>query len=162
MHHVLGMAKSNLDLSGAKGPKLELDLLRLAYAAKALSERGATCSCYLCVMNEPVAKRVAAWKRRYDAEKLVEVIVVPSGAVDAFRLLAEKRSNVQGMLNGTQGIAVEGKSEARYGRDAGEDYLHETIRKRHPGVRTVSDKVLLPLSVQWDFYGQTGDDGRTR
>ena len=34
MKHILGMVKRNLDMKGAKGPKLELDFLRLVYAVK--------------------------------------------------------------------------------------------------------------------------------
>ena len=37
MKHILGMAKSNLDLSGAKASKLELDYLRIVH------QKGSVC-----------------------------------------------------------------------------------------------------------------------
>ena len=39
MKHILGMAKSNLNLRGAKAQKLELDYLRLIYAVKGIREK---------------------------------------------------------------------------------------------------------------------------
>lgn len=61
MKHVLGMAKSHLDLKGAKGPKLELDFLRLVYAVKELRARGDQANGYLLVMEEDIASRVKSW-----------------------------------------------------------------------------------------------------
>ena len=44
MKHVLGMAKSHLNLNGAKREKLELDYLRLAYAVKDLESARKGCA----------------------------------------------------------------------------------------------------------------------
>ena len=65
MKHVLGMAKSALDLRGAKGPKLELDYLRLLYAVKELRKRGDNAQGYLIVLTEPIHERTRQWENKY-------------------------------------------------------------------------------------------------
>ena len=54
MKHILGMAKSHLDLRGAKAPKLELDYLHLIYAVKEIREKGESAQGYLVVMTEEI------------------------------------------------------------------------------------------------------------
>ena len=48
---ILGMAKSHLDLEGAKGPKLELDFLKIAYALAWLNVIGESGKGYLLVLT---------------------------------------------------------------------------------------------------------------
>lgn len=151
--HVLGMSKSNLDLKGAKGPKLELDYLRLVYAAKELQRLGEGSATYLCVMTSEIEQRISVWARKYDAQGVVTVVVPPSDAIDRNRLSEEKRNNIDGMIEGTMGASSGGKSDASYGRDAGEEYLRLTILSEHPGLVESQDKREFPFNVNWDFYG---------
>ena len=151
--HVLGMSKSNLDLKGAKGPKLELDYLRLVYAAKEFKKRGEHSVQYLCVMTAEISQRISVWAKKYEAEGIVKVIVPPSGAIDRNRLSEEKRNNMDGMIEGTVGTSSGGKSDASYGRDAGEDYLRLIVLSEHAGLVECQEKRDFPFKVNWDFYG---------
>ena len=76
MRQIIGMAKSNLDLRGAKGPKLELDFLRLVYAVKEAKRENQETKAYLLVMTEKIKNRVNEWAKKYNAEGLVETIVL--------------------------------------------------------------------------------------
>jgi len=66
--HVFGMAKSHLDLKGAKGPKLELDFLRLVYVIKDFRSKGKQATGYMAVLTDQIAQRVNGWAHKYDAK----------------------------------------------------------------------------------------------
>jgi|WetSurSiteA1Bulk_404760.scaffolds.fasta_scaffold46472_1 hypothetical protein len=153
MRHVLGMAKSHLDLKGAKGPKLELDFLRLVYSVMRLRQKGDSALGYLIVMTATIADTVSGWASKYDSAECVIVNVASLSAEQMQRLSAEKQGNVEGMVRGTLGNAVEGKSDAPYGKSLAEEALRECIRQREPDAREVMNKLLFPFGIRWDYYG---------
>jgi hypothetical protein len=155
MKHVLGMAKSNLDLKGAKGPKLELDLLRLVYAVKELRQRGDQAKGYLLVMTEDIAKRTESWIQKYQAGDTVVVAVAKLSPDSQEALEIEKKNNVTGMLAGSLGNTVGSRSDAALGKRLGERALRSRIMGDEPEIQEITDKSAFPLGIHWDFYGQS-------
>jgi len=153
MRHILGMAKSNLDASGAKGPKLEFDFLRLAYTVQALRRRGDDAQGYLLVLAPLLVSRIEVWVRKYETRDDVRCLCHALAPEEAARLALEKQANVAGMLAGAQGSTVEGRSSATVGQALGEAALHALVRDTEPGLVLVTDRARQPLGVQWDLYG---------
>ena len=153
--HILGMAKSHLDLEGAKGPKLELDFLKIAYALVRLNANGEHGKGYLLVLTEAIGKRANAWTEKYATGNSIEVIVGNLTVRELDALREEKTKNKQGMILGVEGREIEGKSNANVGQKIGETKLREEIQKRHPDVSRIDDPRKYPLRINWDFYGKT-------
>lgn len=65
--HLFGMAKSSIDLKGAKGPKLEGDFLRLLLAVTRCRERGEGAMGYLAIPTRECEKRILTWIEKYEA-----------------------------------------------------------------------------------------------
>lgn len=161
MKHVLGMAKSHLDLRGAKGPKLELDLLRLVYAVKELRSREREeAQGYLLVMTRRIAERAKSWMKRYEAGDAVVVVAAGLSQGDLAALRAEKNRNVAGMVAGTLGEVVGDQSDAAFGKRLGEEELRNLIRSKESGANEITDESQFPFGVRWDFYGQSGLSGK--
>jgi len=131
--HVLGMAKSNLDLKGAKGSKLELDFLRLVYTVKELRARGDRAKGYLIVMEKGIATRVDSWIEKYQAGDTVVIEVAELSSDEREALKAEKKSNVAGMIAGSLGSTVGDQSNAELGKQVGEAALRSLVMSREPG-----------------------------
>lgn len=152
--HVLGMAKSHTNLNKAGQRKsLELDFFRLAYCVMRLRQRGESAIGYLCVMTSRIAKSTRSWIDKYGTGDTVTVIVASPSTEQMLRLAAEKEDNVQGMVDGTIGKSVDGRSDASCGKSLGEEALRDFIQQRYSGVQEVTDKSLFPCGIQWDFYG---------
>lgn len=154
MKHILGMAKRNLDLDGAKGPKLELDYLRLVYAVNELRRRGEDAKGYLLVMTENIANRVATWQEKYQATDAVMVKVAPLTGEQRSALKAEVQANTAGMIAGTLGEDVAGKSNATVGGNFGEELLKQVIEVNEPGVLRNMNEREYPFKIRWDYYGK--------
>ncbi|MFC1869821.1 hypothetical protein ACFLYE_00950 [Chloroflexota bacterium] len=153
MKYILGMAKSHLDLRGAKGPKLELDYLRLVYAIKEMRKEGYSAQGYLVVMTEEILNRVRQWEYKYRGTEFVKVMIVSLTARMRRTLENDKKRNVAGMVAGTTGGKAGGRSNADTSRDIGEAALTEVILRQEPDVQRVRDESKFPLSIRWDFYG---------
>jgi hypothetical protein len=153
--HILGMAKSHMDLKGAKGPKLELDFLKIAYALAHLNAIGESGKGYLLVLTQAIGKRANAWTKKYGTGDSIEILVGNLTVRELDALREEKRKNREGMISGSQGNEVEGKSNADAGGEIGETKLREEIQKRHPHVSRIDDPRKYPLGIDWDFYGKT-------
>lgn len=154
MKYILGMAKRSLDLTGAKGPKLELDYLRLVYAVNELRRTGADAKGYLLVMTDNIAKRVAIWQEKYQAGDAVMVIVAKPTYKQLSALKAEVLANTAGMIAGTLGEDVSGKSNATVGGQFGEEQLRYFIEENEPGVLRNMSELEYPFQIRWDFYGK--------
>lgn len=155
--HVIGMTKSSTDLIGAKNPKLELDFLRLVYVVKELRSEGLSAKGCLVVMSSAIAGRVEGWGDKYKAGDAVEVVVASLSTEEMERLYAEKKRNVEGMIDGTQGGEVAGRSDANDGKKIGEEALRKQIQFNEPDIVEMTDKATFPFSIDWDYYG-TSDD----
>ena len=153
MKHVLGMAKSFLDLKGAKSQKLELDYLRLVYAVKDLRKGGEDAQGYLVVFTSQILERVKQWESKYQGKGCVEIIDVSLRRCVKSRLKQEKESNLAGMAAAVTGGEAGGRSNANFGRDTGESNLRKILLGLEPRVKEVKDENRFPCCIRWDFYG---------
>lgn len=156
MKHILGIAKSHLDLKGAKAPKLELDYLRLIYAVKEIRKQGDSAQGYLVVMTDGILTRVRQWEYKYQGNACVKVLSVSLPSRVRCTLESEKTRNLAGMVAGATGGKASGRSSADTGRNIGEAALIEVILGLEPSVRRVRDENRFPLGIRWDFYGVVG------
>lgn len=147
------MAKRHLDLRGAKGPKLELDLLRLIYAVKDLRSQGDDALAYLLVLSPKIASTARAWSAKYAALDAVEVLVGQLSDQERLTIVSEIRRNTAGMIAGAQGQLVAGASDSTAGASLAEAKLLAEIRRRNPSVAQVLESARYPFGIRWDFYG---------
>ena len=152
---VLGMAKSNLDLKGAKGPKLELDFLRLAYAKQHLQGDGREVRAFLVVAARKIKDLTDQWAAKYKAMGDVEVVVLECSAEEEAELIAEKKRNTEAMVSGTLGRESNGGSDAAHGKELGERFLRQLVCSKFAGIREISDEKFFPFGIRWDFFGET-------
>lgn len=149
--HILGMAKSSLNLNGAKRNKLELDFLRLAYAVRDLREAGEEAVGYLMVLTPSIAKTARGWIDQYGTGESVVVLCEAISGPEFDELLREKANNALGLLKEQRfEDAEQSLSLANNGRELGERALLRAIEVRHPGATATTS---FPHGIQWDFYG---------
>ncbi len=153
MKHILGMAKSFLDLKGARSPKLELDYLRLVYAVKDLRQSGDGAQGYLVVLTPEILECVKRWENKYQGKNCVTVIDISLPGPIKNRLKLEKDNNKAGMIDGATGGKARGRSNANIGRQTGEYALRDRILESEPTVKQTNDENEFPCCVRWDFYG---------
>ncbi len=155
--HILGMAKSNLDLKGAKNQKTELDLLRLIYAVERMMKRGESAKGYLLVANELVCKRAGLWLEKYETDVIDQIEILNfeemfPALYDKSKqgLIEEKNRNaiantlhVDKKVNGDGAIAKKGKKlfEAALREYLVDHYQIENVKSEN-----------MPLGINWDFY----------
>ena len=156
MKHILGMSKLYIDFKGAKGPKLELDYLRLVYAVKEMRKQGENAQGYLVVMTDEMVSRVSQWEYKYQGKGHVEVISASLADRIRHKLENEKAANLAGMIEGLIGDKAAGRSNAYIGREIGEGALTEIIQRLEPNIQRVWDENKFPLGIRWDFYGVAG------
>ena len=154
MRHVLGMAKRNIDLKGAKQQKLELDYLRLVYCVKELRRAKADAQGYLLVMTDPIARRVEVWRDKYSADETVRVHVAQLSEQNMRDIQDEIQANIDGMVAGTIGEGVAGRSDASVGGQLGERQLQDVIASHEQNVVRCEDEVEFPFRIRWDYYGR--------
>ncbi|MFC2019153.1 hypothetical protein ACFLU4_04260 [Chloroflexota bacterium] len=147
------MAKSNLDLRGAKGPKLELDYLRLVFAIKEIRKQGDSAQGYLVVMTDEILNRAKKWEYKYKGEEFVTLTTASLSNQTKRTLENEKTRNTEGMVAGASGGNADGLSNADNGRDIGEGALSHIIAQMEPNVQRIRDESKFPLGIRWDFYG---------
>ena len=150
--HILGMAKSSLDLRGAKAPKLELDYLRLVFAVAQIKARGEDAVGYLVVLNQKVADTARKnWVPKYGYNSSVEIVYVKPRKTGLNKLLEEKRNQAASLLLKNRITDAEkALSVAKLGKQYGERELEAHIARSHPRV-TVGTK--LQFNINWDYYG---------
>ena len=153
MKHILGMAKSFLDLKGAKSQKLELDYLRLVYAVKDLRKGRDNAQGYIVVLTPQISERLKQWESKYRGMDFVKIIDVSLPSFVKNRLKHEKANNLAGMTASVTGGEAAGRSSANFGRHTGDNNLRKVILGLEPRVSEVKDENSFPCCVRWDFYG---------
>lgn len=147
---VLGMAKSYLDVRGAKARNLRLDTELLARRLSEFRSRGKKAVGYLLVLSERVGKRALGWDIVASNPDLTVVVATLSES-DRKALLEEKRRNAEGLRSGTPS-----DSRADLGRLIAEEALRCEILQRHPQVKQVSSGDQE--EVNWDFFGEVNEE----
>lgn len=159
MKHILGMAKSHLDLRGAKGPKLELDFLRLAYSVRRLEDRGEEAQGYLLVVSKPAERCALSWIEKYDSGNRVHIIYKPLSPAQLQVVSDEKARNIKGMIAGSLGNVVGGLSSAVDSGRIGEELLAFAIEEKEVGVVRVTETAKQLFGIRWDYYGVVAGAG---
>ena len=153
--HVFGMAKSSLNLLGAKRQKLELDYLRLVYACQHYQATGSQVFGYLAVTSVAIEQQVAKWAKKYLVPPGLVQMVVPSiSAVEQQSLLAEKGRNRLGNLARADAADLLKHADGSFGRDLLEAALKSYILEQHELLRGNAANGEHPMDVQWDYYGR--------
>ena len=153
--HVLGMAKSNLNLKPGHATRLELDFFKLAFAVSTLRAGGDNAVGYLQVVSEASFKRAYGWLEKYDVatDELI-VLLSELDAEDMALLRIEKEANKRGIVPDTSGVKTAvNASSAPIGTRIAEEKLEAHIKSNHPTVERIMDKAKFPIGINWDFYG---------
>ena len=153
MKHIIGMAISHLDLKGAKGPKLELDYLRLVYAVKEMKKQGDDAQGYLVVMTEQMLNHIRQWEYKYRGRGYVEVISASLNGYMNHTINDDKSITLARTVVSTIWDKPARHSIADVSRDIGEGILMEIILGLEPNLQRLRDENRFPLGVRWDFYG---------
>lgn len=152
--HIFGMAKSSLDLLGAKRQKLELDYLRLVYACQHYQAKGCQAFGYLAVTSPAIGQQVEKWATKYLVPVgLVQLVVPTLSAVEQQSLRAEKDRNRLGNLAKADAAVLLKDADGSFGRDLLEAALASYILEQHAALRGSAAVGGHPMDVQWDYYG---------
>lgn len=152
--HVLGMAKSSLDLLGAKRQKLELDYLRLVYACQHYQAQGYHAFGYLAVTSTIIEQQVQKWAAKYLVPVgLVQLVIPTLSDVEHQGLLAEKSRNRLGNLAKADAAVLVKDADGSLGRDLLEAALQSHILEQHPALQEGAVVGANPMGIRWDYYG---------
>ena len=152
--HVFGMAKSSLDLLGAKRQKLELDYLRLVYTCQHFQAQGYQAFGYLAVTSTIIEQQVQKWAAKYLVPAgLVQLVVPTLSDVEHQALLAEKRRNRLGNLAKADAAGLLRDADGSFGRDLLEAALKSQIMEQHPVLKGGAVTGTNPMGILWDYYG---------
>lgn len=157
MVKVFGMAKSSLDLNGAKRQKLELDLLRLVYTVKYYQDKNIEAYGYVFVATPKIELTVLNWLEKYDFES--QYIVIKSVVLtenQSSLIIEEKRRNAAGVLMNNSRV----NSTATLSKNLIEEALKDQITRDFSNIREVAESLFyspknhFPANIKWDFYGE--------
>lgn len=148
--HILGMAKSSLDLKGAKASKLELDFLKLAYTAKNLIEDGDEVYAYLLILTDKFQSRIKEWIKKYNTGDVVKLIICTPSNNTLELLHDEKLRNSLGVTSKSSLKELNKLSCADIGKQTGEQALHDFIQDKHKEIKPYSNYNFQGIS--WDYY----------
>jgi hypothetical protein len=152
--HVLGMAKSCLNLKGAKSAKVELDFLRLIYCIEKLRKEGQNAYGYLAVVKG-LEKNVENWIKKYKIDiypKYFDIITVELNNVQNENLNTEKENNSKANVRHIDESIDKIFASGIEGERIFEDKLKKEIHKRHVELINIPDNKEMPLKIRWDFY----------
>jgi hypothetical protein len=163
--YILGMAKSPLKVdkgsyngiadgfakSIQSGParSLELDFLRLVYAASTLRSKGHTVHAYLMVTTPQIVATVKNWESKYEAEGLVNILDADLKQDEIEILVSEKTKNRA--ANTPYSVNKKTKARADQGRDLIEKKLIDYIEAEHGVGETVDKGNEMPFQIRWDY-----------
>jgi hypothetical protein len=148
------MSKLYLDFKGSKGPKLELDYLRLVYAVKEMKKQGEAAHGYFVVMTDDMVNHANQWEFKYGGIGNVEVL--SASLADRIRNKLQQNGNllkVPAIIAGIDSNKVTSRRTSNLGRAIGEGALAEIVTNLEPAVQRVRDENRFPLGIRWDFYG---------
>ena len=154
--HILGMAKSSLNLAGGKASKLELDLFKIAFAVAALQKEGQEAKGCLLILSEASRKRAECWIQKYKMSGYVSVLFYQPNSSELSSLSQEKKGNASGIITSSSPVlTVRNISQGYWGQHIGEERLVEEIEKLHPTITRVPtyDGNVYPQAINWDYYG---------
>jgi hypothetical protein len=164
--YILGMAKSALQVEKGSydgiaddfikkispGPlrNLELDFLRLVYAAKELKSKVNIVFAYLMVTTYKVKEKVENWRRKYEVEDNLVHIICADLNIDEIKVLVEEKIKNR-ISNTTKSIDENDGAKANKGRNILEGRLKSHIEKTHRKVELINSINEKPFKIDWDY-----------
>lgn len=158
--HILGMAKSCLDLKGAKSAKVELDFLRLVYSVQKLREKGDFAFGYFAVVPN-ITPTIEKWVAKYQIDiykEFVFAIPVNLNETQTRELVAEKVNNSFANTKHHNKDVDKKLSSGFLGETYFEEVLKSEILKKHKELNDIGltkyKESEMPFKIRWDFYGK--------
>ena len=151
--HVLGMAKSSVNLKGNKSRSLKLDLLQLAEAIAKLRSEGKSAKGFVLVLADEVKSTVDLWRVKHESTTDIEVICASLSTIERDRLQKEKTDNIEGNKKSKNEGGDPRLARATVGKELGERKLREELNRRFPGIQETNIKHSTISHIKWDFYG---------
>jgi hypothetical protein len=156
--HIFGMAKSCLNVKGAKLQKIELDFLRLLYFVEKFEVQGDSAVGYLLVYDEAIKKTVKNWfidKYKNDGDKIIVKTISEVKPIwetkesDINLLESEKQRNSEA---NTSHIKLQPKEKAsgEFGKVLFEEALSEYLINEYKIKESNFSK--KQFGIDWDFY----------
>lgn len=148
------MAKSSLNLIGAKRQKLELDYLRLAYVCQHYQRLGHQAKGFLAVTTDAIANQAAKWQECYQVTPgVVEIVRVSLTEDELARLAYFQNLNRLGMSGTLDKASVARHADATYGRELVEGKLRDFVQEIYLGVTFSPDFRDPKMQISWDLFG---------
>lgn len=152
---IFGMAKSSLNLIGAKRQKLELDYLRLAYACQHYRQLGHRAYGFLAVTTPAIKAQANLWATTYKVPiDMVEVFVVDLAPEETAQLVHYQSLNRMAMTGSLDTASSARHADATYGRKLVEKKLRIVVQKIYPGVAFDGDCQDSEMGICWDLFGK--------
>ena len=150
--HIIGMAKSSLNLIGGKLKNLELDYLRLIYASQQCKSSDKVIA-YLLVWDEKIKKVIEdKWNKKYKVEEgKIFVFCFETENAEINKKVQEEKERNKKVITANSKIL----SEAAYSKKLLEDYLKFSIELRLKNINKYKKEEKLEKSlidVSWDYY----------
>jgi hypothetical protein len=153
--YIFGMAKSSLNLIGAKRQKLELDYLRLAYACQHYQKLGHHAHGFLAVATAAIKEQAKQWETTYKVpSEMVKVIAVDLEPEEIAQLAHYQSLNRMAMSGALDKATAARHADATYGRQLVENRLMLAVQGIYPGVAFEPDCPDPEMCISWDLFGK--------
>ena len=164
--YILGMAKSHLEvekgdhngiadafaksINPGSSRSLELDFLRLGYAATKLQSEDNEVFAYLMVTTSRMVEKVIKWRDKYCLSEDAVHIVDASLDEEEIRLLVEEKSK-NSEANTPKAVDKTKNAQANYSKELIESKLQAFIEKQHADENNHVVINEQPFKVDWDY-----------
>ena len=154
--YLFGMAKSSLNLIGAKRQKLELDYLRLAYVCQHYQRLGFGAFGILAVTTKEIEAQAKAWQVTYRVPAgLIKILPAELSGDELAELIQFQAMNRQAMSGSLATGKVAPYADASFGRELIEGKLHAYVRDKCPGLKLETDCRDEEMRICWDLFACT-------
>lgn len=153
--YIFGMAKSSLNLIGAKRQKLELDYLRLAYACQHYRQLGHRANGFLAVTTPAIVVQAKQWATTYKVpDDMVEVFAVDLTPEENAQLVHYQSLNRVAMTGSLDKATSARHADATYGRKLVEEKLHTYVQGEFASITFQNDCKDPEMNICWDLFGK--------
>lgn len=153
--YIFGMAKSSLNLIGAKRQKLELDYLRLVYVCQHYQRLGHQATGFLAVTSDAIVVQALKWQKCYQVpDGVIKVLKMDLTEEEKARLVHNQSLNRLGMSGTLDRASVAAHANATYGRNLIEKKLLSFVQEKYPSVELCGDFKDSEMEISWDLFGK--------
>lgn len=155
--YVFGMAKSSLNLVGAKRQKLELDYLRLAHACQHYQRLGHQVRGFLAVTTTAIKIQAEPWATTYKVPAgMIEIVPVALTPAETSQLQYYQQLNRQAMTGTLDKGTTTRHADASFGRKLMEQKLRDYVKllPDYADVLFPPDVKDPEMSICWDLFAE--------